>query len=142
MITAISIEAKTGNESKGTSRVLWAGHYPKVGYLEDIAELVEKGFTVNGKLYHPSEAKAVGFFNYGLKIQGFLNPERTKALAKETGKGLPPELKEANERIKALPPEKRQKALDRINAFIEANLGAIMAEQDDTEDDDASEDDD
>jgi len=139
MITAISIEAKTGNESKGTSRVLWAGHYPKVGYLEDIAELVEKGFTVNGKLYHPSEAKAVGFFNYGLKIQGFLNPERTKALAKETGKGLPPELKEANDRIKALPPEKRQKALDRINAFIEANLEAMMEDgetelEEDTED--------
>ena len=138
-INATSIEAKTGSESKGTSRVLWTGHYPKVGNLEDIAKLVERGFTVNGKLYHPSEAKAVGFFNYGIKIQGFLNPERTKALAKETGKGLPPELKEANDRIKALPPEKRQKALDRINAFIEANLEAMMEDgetelEEDTED--------
>ena len=125
-IIAASIEAKTGSESKGTSRVLWTGHYPKVGSLEDIAELVDNGFTVNGKLYHPNEAKAVSFFNYGIKIQGFLNPERTKALAKETGKGLPPELKEANEKVKAMPPEKRQKALDLINAFIEANLEAMM----------------
>jgi len=138
-INATSIEAKTGNEAKGTSRVLWTGHYPKVGNLEDIATLVDNGFMVNGKLYHPSEAKAIGFFNYGIKIQGFLNPERTKALAKETGKGLPPELKEANEKVKAMPPEKRQKALDLINAFIEANLEAMMEDaetelEEDTED--------
>ena len=134
-IIATAIEAKTGSESKGTSRVLWTGHYPKVATLEDIATLIDTGFTVNGKLYRPSEAKAISFFNYGIKIQGFLNPERTKALAKETGKGLPPELKEANERVKALPPEKRQQALDRINAFIEANLGAIMEEQEEDDTD-------
>ena len=135
-IIAASIEAKTGSESKGTSRVLWTGHYPKVATLKDIATLIDTGFTVNGKLYHPNEAKVVGFFNYGIKIQGFLNPERTKALAKETGKGLPPELKEANERVKALPPEKRQKALDLINAFIEANLEAMIAEQEEEDDTD------
>jgi len=97
----VSIEAKTGKGKD--SRVLWSGKYDEAESLEDIATLIDETKV--------TEKKAVEYFNYGWKIQGHLNPQRTRAL----GAGIPPEIKAIKDKIMTLPAgPKRDRALAKI----------------------------